>query len=101
MPTTYEQLDRQYKIRGLRIKELETERDYALREMYDSDVANEGLANLIKNLRSEHDRLLEAIRESINYAGNRWSEWGYRAEGCLKILEAALASQPQLEGKEK
>lgn len=44
----------------------------------------------VRELEAERDRLREAIRGAISYAGRRWSEWGERAEGVADILEQAL-----------
>ena len=36
------------------------------------------------------DRLLEAIQNALERSGNRWCEWGQRAEGVAKILNEAV-----------
>ena len=59
------------------------------------------IEHLCKRLTRKDKRiaaLQESINEAIKHAGNRWSEWGERAEGCLNILEAAREAVKAEEG---
>jgi len=44
--------------------------------------------------------LEEGIRAAMDYSGNRWSEWGERAENVADMLDALLAPPPEAEKKE-
>jgi len=43
--------------------------------------------------------LEEGIRAAMDYSGNRWSEWGERAENVADMLDALLAPPPEAEKK--
>lgn len=51
---------------------------------------------LLEEALRQHDRAdkaeaaLKAVREAVDYAGNRWSEWGERAVTVAEMLDAAL-----------
>jgi len=58
-------------------------------------------------MRASEAALRGSVLKAIEYAGNRWSEWGSRAEGVREMLDAALteltetrkALESELEGK--
>lgn len=45
--------------------------------------------------KAEYERLAEAVRFAIDYAGGRESEWGERAEECFRILETAVSRKTE------
>lgn len=49
-------------------------------------------------LRQEAFRLRKGIEDALEWSGNRWSEWGSRAETVAEILDAALEGrEPNLD----
>lgn len=44
----------------------------------------------IMQLATERTELQNAIKQAIDYAGGRESEWGERAEQCFTILNNAI-----------
>ncbi len=57
------------------------------------------LADLL-TIRTRAERAEGAIKDCIDYANGRETEWGSRAEGAFEYLYAALAPQPAQDGGE-
>jgi hypothetical protein len=44
----------------------------------------------MESIREERDRYKKGIKDAMDMSGNRWSEWGTRAESVADILDDAL-----------
>jgi hypothetical protein len=41
-------------------------------------------------LKLKHAAMRDAVKEAVGYAGNKYFDWGDRAEHCFDMLEAAI-----------
>ena len=85
--------DKQLDLLRASVARLTKERDEAREKLVGVNV----LKCLLVDAEAEVARLRCDVRAAMDYAGNRWSEWGERAENVGDMLGAALA-EPK-EGK--
>lgn len=96
----------------------DTVQEFGLRRAAEARVAEvESKFTVVDNLRTSADRALYAervrvvglearvraleagIKAAMDYSGNRWSEWGERAENVGDMLGALLNPPPEAEKK--